>query len=182
MKQKTFELLWRVLYRTVIAIALLVFVPAILLGIGMFIPYPQGSSGFTTVTPEAESYTLSGSFPPGAYDVRYGRSARGMGGRLLVYRFSAPLNELHDHAVKEMHAKQTDHRDHFEIEVARNEPSPFSEQMVEFDRDMRLDTSWILPEPDATGTIYRPKDGLLSHRPVIFVDETNEIVYLRMTD
>lgn len=182
MQRNTFELFRRALFRSAIAIAVLVFVPAIFVGIGMYIPIPQGSSGFTTVTTEAESYTLSGAFPPGAHKVCYGRSARGMGGRLLVYRFSAPLNELQDHANAEMHAKQANHRDHFEVEVVPDESSPFSEQTVEFDCDMRLDTSWMLPEPDAVGTVYRPKDGLVSHRPVIFIDEPNEILYFRMTD
>ena len=45
-----------------------------------------------------------------------------------------------------------------------------------------IHADWMLPPAGARGTIYTSDGGQRSHRPTIFVDETNRVLYFEMSD
>lgn len=173
------DVIWRWFFRCVVGAGLLVVVLSAMLVIGMNTPKVTQSDGFTKATPQAVANTISNSLPPTASHIRYCRASVGLGGRLLIYRFSAPIADLHSHAAAEFAA----HWDKPEFASQQNVAAPFNERNVDsFKAGFGIDASWIVPPPDSVGTIYEPADGRSSHRPVIFVDETHETFYFVMTD
>lgn len=173
------ETVWRWFYRFVLCVGILFAIFSVLLVIGMNRAHVTESDGFTNLTAAAEANTLSQSLPKTATQLRYCRVSVGMGGRLLLYRFSAPVADLHNHAQTEFAA----HWDKPKLKTIPNSTSPITEHDVNLYRDgFGVDADWMLPPPDDTGTIYTSDDGQSSHRPTIFVDETNSVLYFRMTD
>ncbi|MEO1526233.1 MAG: hypothetical protein AAFX06_12405 [Planctomycetota bacterium] len=45
-----------------------------------------------------------------------------------------------------------------------------------------VDVGWMLPSEGRLGTLYESADGQSSHRPTIFIDEADGILYFQMTD
>ena len=127
----------------------------------------------------AASKTLSQSLPKSAKKVYFCSGSRGLGGRMMLYRFSAPPADLHAHAKAEFAA----HWDKPPFKTMQGVSSPFTKSDVEFlENCYGADCSWMLPDPGAVGTIYQSANGRSSHRPLIFVDETNGVLYFEMTD
>jgi len=173
------ETLWRWFFRCVVGIGALIAVFSVLLGLGMNRPHVTQSEGYTNATPEAISATLSGSLPESATNVRHCRASVGMGGRLLVYRFSAPVADLHTHAKTEFAA----HRDEPQLMKVPGSASPITDHEIKlYESGCGIDCEWMLPPPDAVGTLYESADGQSSHRPIVFVDDTNGVLYFQMTD
>jgi hypothetical protein len=173
------ERLWRWFFRCVIALGMLLAAFSILLVVGMNRPSVTQSTGYTGITPEAISATLSQSLPATATNVRHCRAAVGMGGRLRVYRFSAPAADLHAHAVAEF----TSHWDKPQLKQTPGSSSPITNHDIAlYKSGFGIDADWMLPPADAVGTIYQSADGQSSHRPLIFVDETHAVLYFQMTD
>ena len=98
---------------------------------------------------------------------------------MLLYRFSAPVADLHAHAQAEWAAipgspplKQTPHA-----------MSPFTpDYLAYYKPTFGVDIDWMVPPSVAQGTIYAPAGEQRSHRPTIFVDETNGVLYFEMSD
>jgi len=171
--------IWKWLYRFVIGIGVLFVLFSILLRIGMNRPQVTQSSGETVVSPDSNAATISGSLPPTATKVQYCRASVGMGGRLLVYRFSAPAADLHAHAQKEFAA----HWHKPQWKKTSGVESPIAEHEIKlYKTGFGIDATWMLAPPDVVGTLYESSDGQYSHRPKIFVDDTNEVLYFQMTD
>ena len=98
---------------------------------------------------------------------------------MMMYRFSAPLADLHAHAKAEFAA----HWDQPEMKSTPNVYSPFTEADVERIESLYgIDCSWMLSPSGATGTIYQSAGGLRSHQPIVFVDESGGVLYFLMTD
>ena len=171
--------IWKWFYRFVVSIGVLFVLLSILLVIGMNRPHVTQSSGETVVSADANAATISGSLPPTATKVQYCRASVGMGGRLLLYRFSAPAADLHVHAQKEFAAHW--HKPQFMKRSGVN--SPITENDIKlYKTGFGVEAAWMLTPPDVVGTLYESLDGQFSHRPTIFVDDTNEILYFQMTD
>lgn len=147
--------------------------------IGMNRPHVTQSNGETTVSAEANTATICGALPVTATKVQYCRASVGMGGRLLLYRFSAPAADLHTHAQAEFDA----HRHKPQCKKATGVASPITKHDISrYKKGFGVDADWMLTSPNCVGTLYESSDGQFSHRPTIFVDETNEVLYFRMTD
>ncbi|MFO0913767.1 MAG: hypothetical protein U0795_12475 [Pirellulales bacterium] len=142
-------------------------------------PHVPQSNGCVGVTPEAVGATLSGSLPQTATDIRYCRASVGMGGRLLIYRFSAPAADLHRHAQAEFAA----HRDKPQLQKTPSSSSPITDRNIELYRSgFGVVADWMLLPSNAVGTLYESADARSSHRPTIFVDDVNGVLYFQMTD
>ena len=173
------ETIWRWFYRCVVGVGVLFGAFSILLVVGMNRPHVTQSSGFTNTTSEAVSATLSQSLPKTAREVRYCRASVGMGGRLLIYCFSAPVADLHAHAQSEFAA----HWDKPQTKTTLGSKSPITDHEIEFYKNgFGIDADWMLPPSNAVGTLYESADGQFSHRPTIFVDDATAVLYFQMTD
>lgn len=177
--RRNMETIWRWFYRCVVGVGVLFGVFSILLVVGMNRPHVTQSNGFTSTTPEAVSATLSRSLPRTATNVHYCRASVGMGGRILIYRFAAPVADLHAHALTEFAA----HWDKPQSKSTSGSASPITEYEIQlYESGFGIECDWLLPPANAVGTLYESADGQFSHRPTIFVDETNEVLYFRMAD
>lgn len=98
---------------------------------------------------------------------------------MLIYRFSAPVSVLHNHAQNEFAA----HWDSPRPKKTPDSPPPIGEpEVAMYESGFGIEADWMLPPPDAVGTLYESADGRVSHRPVIFVDDVNRVLYFKMTD
>lgn len=136
------------------------------------------SNGYVSVNGASVATTLCGSFPKSATAIRSCTGSVGLQGRLLAYRFSAPVDDLHVHAQKEFAA----HWDSVTFKRTQNSRSPITEHDIDGIRSYGVEADWMLPPSDAVGTVYESTDGMHSHRPTIFVDERNRTLYFIMTD
>lgn len=128
---------------------------------------------------EALGATLSQTLPTSAMKVRYLNASIGMGGRVMLYRFSGDIEELKSFAVSEF----ANHWHHPKVSITVNTESPFdSQQFKSLGEAYYVNLDWMTPQKDAIGTVYISNDGQISHRPIIFVDEKNAIFYFVMTD
>lgn len=169
--------LWRLFFRVVVGIGIVFSAFSLLVVVGM--NRVKQSSGYTNNPTEAATATLAQSLPKTAANIYYSRCSKGMGGRLLIYRFSAPVADLKLHASAEFGA----HWDKPLPKITPNSASPFTFKDVAIIHSIyQIDADWILPPSDAIGTVYESADGQRSHRPTIFVDETNQVLYFWMTD
>ncbi|WP_417746779.1 hypothetical protein [Rosistilla oblonga] len=170
---------WRWFFRCVVATGVLFAVFVVLLAVGMNRPNVTQSPGYTSTTPEAVSATLSQSLPPTATNIRHCRASVGMGGRLLIYRFSAPVPDLHSHAQAEF----ASHWDKPPFNKTPGSTSPITDHQVKlYETAFGIDAEWMLPPPNAVGILYESADGQFSHRPTIFVDDAKGVLYFQMTD
>lgn len=146
----------------------------------MTAPHVIESAGFTAVSPEAIDCTLSGAFPASASNVRYCSASAGLGGRLLAYRFSGELAELHQHALAEFAA----HWDAPKPKIIPDVKSPFGNHTVwpSSSVPFHAKTDWMTAQKDSIGWLYVSADDQQSHRPTIFVDETHRVLYFWMAD
>ena len=135
------------------------------------------SDGFTAITPEAVDSTLSGALPEAAIRIRHCYVSVGVAGRLQLYRFSAPIEELHEHAKAEFAA----HWDNPFPAVTFGETAPFT-NVGNYESGYGITADWMVPPDTAIGTIYTSSDGHSPHVPTIFVDETNRTLYFYMSD
>ncbi len=173
------EILWRWFLRCVVAIGLLFAAFLFVLVVGMNRPNVTQSNGYTNRTPDAVSATLSQSLPKTAANVRFCRASVGMGGRLLIYRLSAPAADLTAHA----HSESAAHRDKPQLKKTPGSTSPLTDhEIAMYKSGFGIDADWMLPPSNATGTLYQSADGQSSHRPTIFVDDANGVLYFQMTD
>jgi hypothetical protein len=173
------ETLWRWFFRTVIAVGVLFTLFFVFLHFVMTSPLVTQSEGYVENTPDTGSITLSGTLPDSATKIRFCRVSVGMGGRLLVYRFSGRIDELKSHAEAEFAA----HWDKPQVEATPNSASPFTQHDIEFtESGFGVKVPWMLPPADAVGTVYASSDGQTSHRPTIFVDASHGVLYFWMTD
>ncbi len=171
--------IWKWFYRFVVGVGVLFLVFMVLLVVGMNRPIVTQSNGETNVSVDSVAATISGSLPPNATKVQYCRASVGMGGRLLLYRFSAPAADLHAHAQAEFAA----HWDKPQFKKSIGVPSPITEHEVGlYKTGFGVDVDWMLAPPDVVGTLYESSDDQFSHRPTIFVDDANEVLYFQMTD
>lgn len=165
-------------HRFVIALCVL---PLILFAWGLW-PMSQpivDESGRDMTVQEAPNMALSGAYPTSAKNIRYANSCVGMGGRFHAYRFSAPVAVLKVFA----NAEFAKHWDHPAVSVTPNAPPPFdADELARLGHTFGLELDWMLPQNNAIGSVYRSADGQDSHRPTIFVDETNAVLYFLMTD
>ena len=171
--------IWKWLYRLVVGVGVLFLLLSVLLVFGMNQPHVTQSNGETDVSVDSNAATISGSLPPNATRVQYCRASVGMGGRLLLYRFSAPAADLHKHAQTEFAAHW--HKPRFKKTIGV--PSPITEHEINFYKNgFGVNAEWMLAPPEVVGTLYESSDGQFSHRPKIFVDEANDVLYFQMTD
>lgn len=171
--------LWRWFYRFVVAIGICFLAFALLIHLAFSRPLVTQSDGYIGPNATAIENTISQRLPESATEFRFCRASVGMGGRLCLYRFAAPIDDLNAHAISEFDA----HWDRPGYKVTPDTASPFDEHDVKRNSDFYgVNADWMLPPADATGTLYVPADGRLSHRPMIFVDETNGVLYFQMTD
>jgi hypothetical protein len=171
--------LWRWFFRSVVAVGILFVIFSALLVVGMNRPHVNQSDCFTNVTAAAKAESLSQTLPDSATNVRHCRASVGMGGRLLIYRISAPVADLHAHAQAEFAA----HWDKPKLKTTPKSRSPITDHEIAlYKSGFGIDAKWMLPASDAIGTLYESADGRFSHRPTIFVDEANGILYFQMTD
>ncbi|MBX3452618.1 MAG: hypothetical protein KF777_23980 [Planctomycetaceae bacterium] len=173
------ETLWRWFFRSVVGIGVLFAAFLILLVVRMNRPHVTQSNGYAHATPDALAATLSGSLPETATNVRYCRASVGLGGRLLIYRFSAPVADLHAHAQAEFTARWDKPR----LRKTPSSGSPITAHEVNlYKTGFGVDADWMLPPSNALGTLYESADRQFSHRPTIFVDDENGVLYFQMTD
>lgn len=173
------DAMWKWFYRLVVGTAVAFVVFLILLANGMNRAHVMQSNGETVVTEDAKAATISGSLPPAATQVQYCRASVGMGGRLTLYRFSAPAADLHAHAQAEFAA----HWHKPQWKKTTGVPSPLNEHVLTLYRTgFGVNAAWMSAPPNAVGTLYESADGQSSHRPTIFVDDANEVLYFQMTD
>jgi len=171
--------MWKWFYRCVVGIAVLFVLFVILLARGMNQPHVEQSSGETVVSVDSKAATISGSLPPTATKIQYCLASVGMGGRMRLYRFSAPAADLHAHAQAEFSA----HWDKPPWKKTSGVESPITEgEINSYYTGYGVNATWMLAPPNVTVTLYESSDGQFSRRPTIFIDETNEVLYFRMTD
>ena len=111
---------WKWLRRAAIITAISVCGVLAFVAYGMTRPVVAQSNGYTGITSDAKDTTLSGTLPPTATNVRYVQASVGLGGRLLLYRFNAPLADLQNHAKAEFAA----HWDKPTPKISSNTPAP----------------------------------------------------------
>ncbi|PAY19904.1 hypothetical protein CKO51_08700 [Rhodopirellula sp. SM50] len=173
------SMLWRWFYRSVVAIAICILALALVVNIAPSRPLVTQSDGYIEPSTTAFENTISHKLPESATEFRFCRASVGIGGRLLLYRFTAPIDDLNAHAIAEFDA----HWDRPGYKATPDVPSPFDEHDVKRNSEFYGgNADWMLPQAGAIGTLYEPADGQLSHRPTIFVDETNGVLYFQMTD
>lgn len=171
--------IWKWFYRLVVGVGVLFLVFMVLLVSGMNRPIVTQSNGETDLSVDSVAATISGSLPPNATKVQYCSASVGMGGRLLLYRFSAPATDLHAHAQTEFAA----HWDKPQFKKTTGVPSPITDHEVSlYKTGFGVDAKWMLAPPNVIGTLYESSDYQISHRPTIFVDDANEVLYFQMTD
>ncbi len=171
--------LWRWIFRIVVGAGVLLAASTIFLASAARRPLVRESDGFTGRTSDAIAATLSESLPQTATDIRYSRASVGMGGRLLIYRFSAPAADLHAHAQAEFAA----HWHKPPLRKTTGSASPIGDDELQlYKTTFGIDGDWMLPPPNSMGTLYESADGQHSHRPTIFVDDVNGVLYFQMTD
>ena len=171
--------LWRLICRTIVLVGLLSGIASVLFVFGMNRPNVRQSDGFTSKNEEAVSVTLSKSLPDTATKIRYCQSSVGFGGRMVSYRFSAPLADLYAHAEAEFAA----HWDSPKVAQTHHSPSPISaEDISRLNSVYGVDAEWMLPPAGTTGTLYESAGGNYLHTPTIFVDDANDVLYFVMTD
>lgn len=140
-------------------------------------PVLDQSDGYTAITAAAMDHTLSGTLPISATNVRYVQASVGLGGRLLLYRFNAPLSDLQDHVKAEFAA----HWDKPTPKVANNALAPITDPS-QYKSGFGISSEWMVPPTSSNGTLYISDDGQVSHRPMIYIDETSHTLYFYMTD
>lgn len=175
-----FETAWRWFYRAVLGVAILFLGLSLLLVWGMNRPLVfLDSKGFVSAQNTPADVTLCGTLPDSATKVRYVGASVGMGGRFRAYRFSGSVDELHAHALAEFDG----HWDKLTPARLEVDESPFTAQDIGFWGDCySTQLDWMLPPAGASGVLYEPADGESSHRPTVYVDETNGVLYFVMTD
>jgi hypothetical protein len=173
------EIFWRWFFRC-LWLAAVAFLVLVVGAFAVFLsPHVTESNGFIGNTAQAKTAPLSQTLPASATQVRFARGSRGMGGRMLLYRFSAPMADLHAHAQAEWAA----HWDKPSFKQTPHAASPFTpDYMSSYESSYWIDADWMIPTAGAKGTIYGPAGNQRSHRPTIFVDETNEVLYFEMSD
>ena len=171
--------LWRWFFWGVVLVGVLFVLFIFVFIAGLNRPNIMQSDGFTSVTPEAKAFMLSHSLPETATNVRYCDASVGMVGYLKVYRFTAPVPDLHKHAQAEFAALSGKPA----FKTTSDVTSPITDhQVASYKKGYGVDVDWMLPQPNVKGTLYEPADGQYSHRPTIFIDETNGVLYFQMTD
>ncbi len=171
--------IWKWFYRFVVGVGMLFVLLTVLLVFRMNRPHITQSNGETNASDDSKAVTLSGSLPPNAKRVQYCQASVGMGGRLLLYRFSAPSADLHTHAQAEFAA----HWHKPQCNKTTGVPSPITEHEINlYKTGFGVNAEWMLAPPSCIGTLYESSDGQFSHRPTIFIDDTNEVLYFQMTD
>jgi hypothetical protein len=97
----------------------------------------------------------------------------------MIYRFTAPLPVLHAHAKAEFAA----HWDKPQTAVTPASSPPFTEKDIALiTTGFGVTADWMVPPADAVGTMYMSADGQFSHRPAVFIDTKNSVLYFYMTD
>lgn len=145
---------------------------------GMTTPHVNQSEGFIEPNQLPEPISISGTLPANASRVRYCNVSVGLAGRLSLYRFSAPVEELHEHALNEF----ASHLEEIEPIVEQGVPSPINADLiVSYSKGFGVEPTWMLPASDSAGALYYDPEGS-SHRPTIYIDEGNEVLYFFMTD
>jgi hypothetical protein len=117
-------------------------------------------------------------FPSSAKQIRYAIGSIGMGGHLAIYRFSAPVEDLHTYAKRMFEGvPPTD------FAITPNSDSFFTEHELELVKDAYgIDASWMLPEPAAKGVLYTYQGNGLRSLPQVFDDEKASVLYFMSTD
>jgi hypothetical protein len=175
-----FETAWRWFYRAVLGVGAVFLALSLLLVWGMSRPLVfLDSNGFVAAEDAPPDVTMCGTFPDSATDIQYVGASVGMGGRFRAYRFSGSVDELHAHAVAEF----AGHWDKLTPVRSDVDESPFTAQDVGFWEDAYVGgLDWMLSPAGARGALYQSADGSSSHCPIVFVDETNGVLYFVMTD
>lgn len=136
-------------------------------------------------TTDAVNHTESQSLPASAADIRFVSASVGMQGRLRAYRFTAPVSDLHTHALAEFAAFGSNWgQPNLTPSIRNNVESPFDAEYLAFLKSFDADASWLAAPLNAKGTIYNFDANLndVPRRPTIFVDETNGVLYFVVTD
>ena len=148
--------LWNWIFRIVLGVGLAYVVLMVLLAIGMNTANVTQSNGEVEISEEANRMTLCGSLPATATKIHYCSGSVGMGGRLRIYRFSAPLEDLHSHALNEFAA----HWDKPKVTKSAAVSSPITEHEVErYKSAFGVKVEWMLSPSTVTGTLYESADG-----------------------
>ena len=169
---------WKIFFRTVVAIGIIWLCFSVVLTWGFTQPHVLQSIGYVDRNDLLNDRFSRDDFPNSAKQIRYAIGSIGMGGRFAIYRFSAPVEDLHICA-KRMFERvpPTD------LAITPNSDSFFSEHELELVRDAHgIDASWMLPEPAAKGVLYTPANDMASRMPRIFVDEKASVLYFMRTD
>ncbi|MCA9197504.1 MAG: hypothetical protein KDA87_08205 [Planctomycetales bacterium] len=137
-------------------------------------------------TTDAVNHTESQSLPASASDICFVSASVGMQGRLRAYRFTAPVSDLHSHAMTELAAFGSNWSQPNATPFIRsNVKSPFDAEYLAFlKKSFDADASWLAAPLNTKGTIYNFDANLndVPRRPTIFVDETNGVLYFVVTD
>jgi hypothetical protein len=119
--------------------------------------------------------TLTGAFPESATNIYYASASVGPGGRLMMYRFDAPIDELMIHAYSEASNYWE------EVTVVTSSVTHAEFDQESFQRAYYVkDLSWFDIEKIADGLEFRTGDH--SSYPTMWVDRERERFYLFMSD
>jgi hypothetical protein len=173
-----FERAWKIFFRTVVAIGFIFLCFIVVVVRGFSQPNVVQSTGYVERSDLPVDRFNRDSFPDSARKIRYALGSVGIGGRLSIYCFTAPFEDLHSHA-KQMFVGVSPPN----LSITPNSDSFFGEHELELVKEaFDVDASWMLPEPEAKGVLYTPASDMTSRMPRIFVDEKASVLYYMLTD
>ncbi len=173
-----FQRAWKIFFRTVVAIGFIWLCFMVVLVWGFSRPNVLQSSGYVDRNDLPVDRFSRDDFPNSAKQIRYAIGSIGMGGYLAIYRFSAPVEDLHTYAKRSFEGvPPTD------FAITPNSDSFFTEHELELVKDAYgIDASWMFPEPQAKGVLYTCQGDKYSRMPHVFVDEKAAVLYFMRTD
>jgi len=119
--------------------------------------------------------TLTGAFPENATNIYFASASVGPGGRLKMYRFDAPVDELMIHAYSEA----SNYWEEVTVVTSSVTQTKFDQEF--FQRAYYVnDLSWFDIEKIEDGLEFRTGDH--SSYPTMWVDKKRERFYLFMSD
>ena len=121
------------------------------------------------------SITLTGAFPESATNIYFASASVGPGGRLKMYRFDAPVDELMIHAYSEA----SNHWEKVTVVTSSVTQVEFDQEFIQRSYFVK-DLSWFDVDKIEDGVELRTGDH--SSYPTMWVDRKRERFYLFMSD
>lgn len=173
------QAIWKWFFRLVIGVGVLFLGATMLFVLTMSRAHVTQSDGWKAIDDATKSQTLSKTLPDSSTRFCFARSSVGLGGRFMAYAVDGIPEDLDSFAQAEFIA----HWAKADFTLKPNSSSPFdAEYVAMLERAYSVNLDWLRKSVNATGSVYQFSNEDVSHKPRIFVDNANGILYFVMTD